>query len=471
MKRKKIFISGISFVFLLLIVLFSAYVFLNNTVENMIIQSVDELAEHDMQSIQVYIKNQQIALEGTCLELKNTHPDNIGEMQELLNVKVLAGRFERVYLIDANGSLYTNSYTIYGRDENEFLSYFEDGKDSFVYRYDDKNRYHEIKKEYLLYGLNFSKAPLTIAGVDFVGAVALNDISKIQDKIKITGFDGRSYSSIVNKSGYYIINIDENAGLNNFSNFYELLEGGEIYGSLTVNDIRQRMLNDESCIFYYKNANGQKKYISIKPLDNSIWFFVNAVETSVFKDFTMRFVAIVMVVIVSLFVILSALAYINFSTKRKLKKMYSAVIDGVYNRHYYDERLAGQCIKALAMVDLDHLKHINDNYGHIAGDHAIEAIAKILLANMGSAGDVVRYGGDEFAIAIKEDIPAEEFKSRLENVLIDVRNAKLDMFPEIRLTLSIGGYYGEGKTSGLFKDADSLLYEAKKDRDKLVTNI
>lgn len=471
MKNKKIVLSCISFFCMFAIVLGAAYVFLNNTVQKIIMQSVDELAEHDMQSISVYIRNQQLALESLCLELKNTRPEEVGEMQELLNVKVLAGRFERAYLIDEDGNLYTNTYTVYGKDENDFLSYFEENKDKFVYRYDDKNRYHEIKKEYLMYGLNFEDEPLKISGINFVGAIGLNDISKIQDKIKITSFDGKSYSTIVNKSGYYIINLDQTSSLNKFSNFYELLDNGKIYGDLTLEEIKQKMINDESCKFYYKNENNKKKYISIKPMDDSIWFFVNSVETSVFSELTMQFVIIVLTVIAVLILLLAVLFYVNKSTNRKLKKLYSAVIDGVYNRHYYDEKLADQKINALAMIDLDHLKHINDNYGHIAGDHAIEAIAKILLKDMGGYGDVVRYGGDEFAVAIKEDIPAEKFKNTLETVLNDTRKTILEKFPEVKLTLSIGGYYGEGKTISLFKDADELLYEAKKKRNSLVTNI
>jgi diguanylate cyclase len=52
------------------------------------------------------------------------------------------------------------------------------------------------------------------------------------------------------------------------------------------------------------------------------------------------------------------------------------------------------------MVDLDHLKHINDAFGHAAGDHAIRLAAAAVLSGVEGEGDVARVGGDEFAVIV-----------------------------------------------------------------------
>lgn len=158
-------------------------------------------------------------------------------------------------------------------------------------------------------------------------------------------------------------------------------------------------------------------------------------------------------------------------TNSKLKKFYETSIEGVYNHRFYDDKLKEKYVMAFVMFDLDHLKYINDGSGHLAGDLAIAATALMLRKHIGSSGYVVRYGGDEFAVSFKEKLSEEDFHRKIDNILNDIREVKLEKFPDIKLTLSIGGYYGEGVTAELFKLADELLYEAKKTRNRAVTNI
>lgn len=467
MKARKMAFSVILFIFLVLLVMIAAYRGLNSTVHGIIIQSIDEMAEHDMQSIRVYIANRWDSMDSLCYDIRNMYMDSIEDVQDALNIKVSSGRFDKAYFIDADGRLYSDTYQIIDKKENPFLDYFDDGKSRFVYRYDDET--DDDETEYLLYGIDLKANPIKTKDTTFVAMVALNNINKIQEKIKITCFDGKGYSSIINKNGYYIIN--PNSGSDAEFNFYDMLKSGEISDGISVEAVKDRILNDKECKFYFKDKNNVKNYISIKPVGNSVWFFVNSVEMSVFYANTLRFMVITMAVVAALIIILSLLMYVNFAAQRKIKKLYNSVINGVYNRHYYDERLSGESIKALAIVDLDRLKNINDTYGHLAGDLAIETVGSILYEVMSDIGDVVRYGGDEFAVAVKEDIPAQEFEERLDKVLEKVRAARLESFENVKLTASIGGYYCEGKTADLFKNTDNLLYKAKIDRNAVVTNI
>ncbi len=88
---------------------------------------------------------------------------------------------------------------------------------------------------------------------------------------------------------------------------------------------------------------------------------------------------------------------------------------GLLNHSTFNERLE-QLIRrtssrfAFAMVDIDNFKHINDSYGHAAGDLAIRNLARTLKQSLRSVDTLSRFGGEEFAILMPVDDPAEAFQ-------------------------------------------------------------
>jgi diguanylate cyclase (GGDEF)-like protein len=84
-------------------------------------------------------------------------------------------------------------------------------------------------------------------------------------------------------------------------------------------------------------------------------------------------------------------------------------LTGVANRRALDEAVSfqlalavrGETPLALLMIDVDHFKLYNDQYGHPAGDQCLKALAAALQAHVGRAGELVaRYGGEEFAVLL-----------------------------------------------------------------------
>jgi diguanylate cyclase (GGDEF)-like protein len=123
-------------------------------------------------------------------------------------------------------------------------------------------------------------------------------------------------------------------------------------------------------------------------------------------------------------------------------------------------------VAAVAMLDVDHFKSINDEFSHQAGDLALTAVAKVLLSCVRSVDSVVRYGGDEFALVFQA-IPQDIFHLRLEQIRSEVECIRLEEFPDIRLSVSIGGVYGSGTTQEMLNTADLLMYQAKKKRNSV----
>lgn len=153
--------------------------------------------------------------------------------------------------------------------------------------------------------------------------------------------------------------------------------------------------------------------------------------------------------------------------QRDLQLLYIDSLTSVYNRRYYDEHFQGaDGIQAMAVIDVDNFKHINDNYGHDAGDTGLQNIAKTVLSCVRKTDAVIRYGGDEFLI-IFDSIPADIFEKKLERIRHSVDRLIMEDHTELHMSVSIGGAYGIGTTKKLFKAADHMRYLSKKAKNQV----
>lgn len=155
-------------------------------------------------------------------------------------------------------------------------------------------------------------------------------------------------------------------------------------------------------------------------------------------------------------------------------------LTGLANRRQFEERLerivaetnrfGGSC--ALVVVDIDRFKHVNDTFGHQAGDEVLRRVARILLQAVRVVDLCARYGGEEMALLLPQtDLAgATTLAERLRESVADCPFSVGGR--EISITISLGvASYPEGARSGdeLFAAADRALYEAKrKGRNRVV---
>ena len=145
-------------------------------------------------------------------------------------------------------------------------------------------------------------------------------------------------------------------------------------------------------------------------------------------------------------------------------------LTGAVNRRKFDAELTkrvnnGNEIKFSGiMADIDRFKDINDNYGHQAGDDALEAFSAIVIKNFRKTDVVARYGGDEFCILtdICDEHEIERVLIRLKNHLASF-NAS-NKFPfKISFSLGYAIYDSEldGSSSAFLKRLDEKMYQEK----------
>ena len=116
---------------------------------------------------------------------------------------------------------------------------------------------------------------------------------------------------------------------------------------------------------------------------------------------------------------------------------------------------------AIAVIDLDGFKAANDQYGHLAGNRILHAVARSLRQNCRAGDLVARLGGDEFVILMRES-HAEETLARIDQA---VRGLAFDPGCEAAISFSAGvaNYPEDGLDAGaLLEKADERMYEAKR---------
>ncbi|ATE57652.1 MULTISPECIES: GGDEF domain-containing protein [Actinosynnema] len=150
-----------------------------------------------------------------------------------------------------------------------------------------------------------------------------------------------------------------------------------------------------------------------------------------------------------------------------------------YNRRYLDERLVALVAErgattgglAIALIDLDWFKQVNDTFGHLLGDRVLQRVVELLQAELPEQGFCARYGGEEFVIVLPDvDVASAIQITEAARMRVE-RHAWASLAPGLRVTVSIGLAYEPPAAETPSRPpvapeqqllrADSLLYTAK----------
>jgi diguanylate cyclase len=139
----------------------------------------------------------------------------------------------------------------------------------------------------------------------------------------------------------------------------------------------------------------------------------------------------------------------------------------VLNRHDFEQALSQleSSAMALALIDLDHFKEINDTLGHSTGDTVLRSLERTLGGSLPENAIVGRIGGDEYAAAIP-DTTAESALILLEEIRshFSSHNISSEIPRKIQLSVGIAAKPPHAKTiADLMRCADEAMYRAKRE--------
>ncbi len=168
--------------------------------------------------------------------------------------------------------------------------------------------------------------------------------------------------------------------------------------------------------------------------------------------------------------------------ERLQKESVTDALTGLGNRRHFEQRISSEIGRArrfghplaLILIDIDDFKIYNDSHGHPAGDTALCALADALMENVRSIDDVVRYGGEEFAIILPQTpidlatVVAERIRTATNR--LDLMG--VDQLPRGRFSVSLGvsAFPRDARDEAeLVNHADIALYIAKSEgKDQIV---
>ncbi|NNJ91619.1 MAG: GGDEF domain-containing protein, partial [Gammaproteobacteria bacterium] len=160
---------------------------------------------------------------------------------------------------------------------------------------------------------------------------------------------------------------------------------------------------------------------------------------------------------------------LTFLKKRQLERIATTDgLTGLYNRLKIEQLINEEVDRAirykrrfsLVLLDLDHFKNVNDQFGHHVGDVVLKEFSAVLVSEVRKVDEVARWGGEEFVILLPET-SIDEAHNVSEHVRSKVENYQFAIIKNLTVSIGISEYISGDNLQSIINRADKALYEAK----------
>lgn len=265
---------------------------------------------------------------------------------------------------------------------------------------------------------------------------------------------------VINEKGNVVFSY---AGMDAFSDFYEMMEGMDHRGEDAVERLKASVRNKEKGFLEYVSS-GRRRLLYHQPAGVEDWCIISLVDAQAYqkeKGAMRRDLFLISTITIICFIGVAVLAgMIMYRIRQETEKGKRDFLTDVYDRktaRYMLERHlekggSGCCF----FLDIDNFKNINDTKGHVAGDRALQYAASLLKQEVRHDDVVSRYGGDEFCIwlwELRDEFIVRGIAERLVQTFRD----------EAEFTISMGvSFFAKGDVyEEVIRRADRALYFAK----------
>ncbi|MDC0609861.1 sensor domain-containing diguanylate cyclase [Vibrio sp.] len=234
-----------------------------------------------------------------------------------------------------------------------------------------------------------------------------------------------------------------------------------------LSNLTTQILTTPSMSGSYDN-NGDTYYISSRWVDEFQWYIIveqkDKFNDQILKRAIINNIAISLVVALAVIVLAQ---YVFRGYQSRLEGMATRdKLTGTYNRQVFDDlvRTAFSSTNqkdaplSLALLDIDHFKEVNDNYGHQLGDQVLLRVAETCAEHLGKEGHICRWGGEEFVLILPFKSVNSAF-DLLEGIRLDIQNQT--EAPSVTVSIGVVERQSMERVQSILSRADKAMYEAK----------
>ena len=345
----------------------------------------------------------------------------------------------------------------------------QDPQDRWYYRFRASGRPYEINIDRDTADPSRTTAFINVRLQDpagrFLGATGLGlDLQALESQLRSYGERYGSRILLLNSSGRILLSSDRSSG-----------QLGDADGLASQ---RARILATPATNLIVMRA-GERIHLTSRRLQQLDWVLLVALPSSQERRRLLELLAQNLLAAVAISTILLVLAHLTLGSQhRQLERLASTdKLTGLLNRAVFDpflSKMVALCRRrreplALALLDLDHFKGVNDRFGHLLGDRMIVHVSQRITGRIREADLLFRWGGEEFLLLLPGCNLAQA-RQRLEAIQEDLRQHPLaldedtEAANQLAITLSAGvALHQPDETSQeLLQRVDERLYEAKR---------
>ncbi|MDO4290530.1 MAG: ATP-binding protein [Eggerthellaceae bacterium] len=291
---------------------------LNSAVSDASLAGMDDVAAHDVESVEASLDVSFERLDAVGSRLRAGSFDNLSEVQSRLLVEADSmPTFDAVYLIDADGLVYSSDLAGVDPGRDVLADFFSDGAEHFVMRVNESADAAGAgaSSDMLAYAVRLRG--VEAAGVRFVALVGTGSMDSVRDQLALESFDGRGVTSIVNNEGYFIVNGNRILGRESFGNYYDELADAALGDGMTLDSVRAGVTEHDRFTITYATAEGERMVASLLPVEGTRWSLVMTVPRAVFDERTGAIVAMTMAMLAVVACALVAMMLMLFRSAKR----------------------------------------------------------------------------------------------------------------------------------------------------------
>lgn len=282
--RKRLIIDIVVGLCILLFLINGSFHIVTRIILETNIDTIKELANHDKKVLLNTLDDYWCFFNFIPLSIDNSVETSNEQIFNTLEAVNSMSPDSKTFICNENNDIYTSDNKILKDDNiNNIIKKYND---KFAIYYNDSLFDDLNDSEYLIIGRKFDEFYINNIKFDYVFTIF--QIDSLDNEFIIDSFNGEGFSSLIDKNGSYIVNVNRNEGQDVHENFYECLN----FNDYKLQKLKYNIDNNSDGVSFNTTINGVKYIVYIVKLDGTDWNFVSQVPSQAFSKLTLKLVII-----------------------------------------------------------------------------------------------------------------------------------------------------------------------------------